>query len=132
MIDTQPDNPTVTPDSVDVPVPGEETEQSPSAAVTFQGNNYDLMGVVGVTIGGIMLLSCATLNMGFYCLPLVPVILGIVGLLSADESVDPARTRLLSWISLGAGGIIILAIIAFILLYLAIIGVAFMADSGGF
>jgi len=75
--------------------------------VTFRGNNYDLTAVVGVTIGGIVLASCGTCNLGLYFLPFVPLILGIIGLVNADESVDPKRTKLLSWISIAAGAAIL-------------------------
>jgi hypothetical protein len=107
-------------------------ETSSRPTVTFRGNNYDLMSVVGVTIGGVVLLSCATCNMGFYCLPLVPIALGAIGLAMSKESVDPDRTRLLSWLSLGAGAAIFALIFAGIALYIFFIIFAIAADSGGF
>jgi len=111
-----------------IPVP----PSSAASQVTFQGNSYDLMSVVGVTVGAVILFSCATLNFGFYCLPLVPLVLGGIGLASAKNSVDPDRTRLLSWLSLGAGAIIFGLIVLFILLYIILIFFAIVADSGGF
>src|SRR5688572_24915499 len=81
--------------------PALDPETTTKPPITFQGNNYDLAAVVGVTIGGITLLSCATCNLGFYLLPCLPLILGLVGLIAAKDSVNPERTRLLSWISIG-------------------------------
>jgi hypothetical protein len=56
--------------------------------------------------------------MGYYCLPILPIILGAVGLATAKDSVDPDRTRLLSWISIGSGAIIILLILILIAAYI--------------
>lgn len=112
--------------NLEPPVPGT------SPAVTFQGNNYDLMAVVGVTLGGAVLLSCFTLNMGYYCLPAVAVLLGAIGLATAKDSVNPDRTRLLSWLSIGSGAIILALILLFIALYVVFIVFAIAADNGGF
>jgi hypothetical protein len=100
--------------------------------VTFQGNSYDLAAVIGVTIGGMVLLSCLTCNLGYYCLPVAPIILGAIGLIAAKDAVDPDRTKLLSWLSLGAGVAVILLIVLFVAAYIAFIFFAVMADSGGF
>ena len=104
-----------------------------TAEITFRGNSYDLMSVVGVTVGGMTLLTCATCNMGFYCLPIVPIILGIIGLVAAKDSVDPERTKLLSWLSVGSGAVILILIAAFIIIYIAFVFFAVVAaESGGF
>jgi hypothetical protein len=113
-------------ESVDSAIP------MPKPSVTFEGNNYDLMVVVGVTIGAAVLLSCFTLNLGWYCLPIVPVILGGIGLATAKDSVNPERTRLLAWLSLASGGAILILIILGILAYILIIVFAIAADSSGF
>ena len=113
------------------PLP-EESEPASKPVVTFRGNNYDLASVVGVTVGGIVLFSCLTCNAGFYCLPIVPIILGIIGLVAARDAVDPDRTRLLSWLSVGSGVAILLLIILGIAAYFAFIFFVIMADSGGF
>lgn len=105
---------------------------TPQPDVIFKGNNYDLMSVVGVTIAGVMLFICATCNMGFYCLPLFPLVLGIIGLLTSKEAADPDRTRLLSWISIGVGGAIVLLIALIIVAYAGfIIFVLAMEGSSG-
>jgi hypothetical protein len=107
-------------------------EPASKPMVTFMGNSYDLTAVVGVTIGGAVLLSCLTCNMGYYCLPVVPIILGIIGLAAAKDSVNPERTKLLSWLSLGSGAIIILIIGLFIALYVAFILVMMAAEGNTF
>jgi hypothetical protein len=109
-----------------------EIKSSVRPTVTFQGNSYDLMSVVGITIGGVVLLSCATCNFGFYCLPFVPIGLGVIGLAMAKESVDPDRTRLLSWLSVGSGAVILALLVAGIALYIFFIIFAIAAESGGF
>ncbi|MCP4712378.1 MAG: hypothetical protein GY869_27465 [Planctomycetes bacterium] len=112
--------------------PGAEqasTETPSKPTITFQGNSYDLASVVGVTIGGVTLLTCATCNLGYYCLPIIPIILGIIGLISAKDSVDPERTKLLSWLSLGSGALIILLILFFVVAYIGLIIFAIAADN---
>ena len=123
-------NPTVENDE-ELPVPAASSAGT-SPTVTFQGNSYDLMAVVGVTIGGMVLLSCVTLNMAYYCLPVAAVVLGIIGLTTAKDSVDPERTRLLSWLSLGSGAIILALIILLIVFYLFFIIFAIASEGGGF
>ena len=98
--------------------------------VTFMGNTYDLLSVVTVVSGGLTLLSCLTCNMGYYCLPILPIVLGIVGVLSAQQSVDRERTRLLSWLGVAAGGIILLLFLVAVALYVGFIVV--MMVAGGF
>jgi len=120
-------------DDASIPVPQPESAGTNSApVVTFQGNNYDLMALIGVTIGGMVLISCFTLNLIWYCLPVVSVILGVLGLAMAKDSVNPERTRQLSWISLGMGGAVLGLIILGILAYVGIIFFAIAAEGGGF
>ncbi|MEW5959791.1 MAG: hypothetical protein AB1801_18860 [Chloroflexota bacterium] len=109
-----------------------EAETGSKPQITFLGNSYDLTAVVGLTIGAVVLLSCATCNLGYYCLPFVPIILGIIGLVAAKDSVNPDRTKLLSWLSVGSGAAILLLMFVFIALYVGFIVFAIMADSGGF
>jgi hypothetical protein len=116
----------------DQALPSDADESGPEPEVTFQGNSYDLTAVIGVTIGALVLLTCATCNMGFYCLPLIPIILGIIGLIAAKDSVNPERTKLLSWLSVGSGTIIFLLILLFVAIYIGLIIFAIIADNGGF
>jgi small-conductance mechanosensitive channel len=111
-------------------VVAEETRQKP--VVTFRGNSYDLTAVVAVTVAGVILLTCATCNFGFYCLPLVPIILGIIGLVSAKDSIDPERTKLLSWISVGTGAVIVVLVFLAVAAYIGFIIFAVAAQGGNF
>ncbi len=85
-------------------------------AVTFQGNSIDLASLGAMVVGLLSLFMCMSCNMGFYCLPVIPVILGLVGLISARQAVDVRRTRLWSWIGIGTG-----------LFFFLLIAVAFLA-----
>ncbi|MCB0165339.1 MAG: hypothetical protein KDI79_14010 [Anaerolineae bacterium] len=123
-----------TEDSLPVPKPSLPSEPEPSPSTTaakiFQGNSYDLVAFIGVVVGGMTLLSCATLGVGQYCMPLVPIILGIVGLVSAKDSLNPERTRQLSWLSIGAGGVILLLLLIFVGFYIALVVFGVAAENG--
>jgi hypothetical protein len=123
-----------TPVPVDASAPDSApiSEISSRPGITFQGNSYDLTAVIGVTIGAVVVLSCATCGMSFYCLPFIPIILGIIGLAAAKDSVDPDRTKLLSWFSVGSGAAILLLMFVFVALYVGFIVFTIMADNGGF
>jgi len=105
--------------------------------ITFLGNSYDVMSVVGVSVAGTTLFACGTCGTGFYCLPFIPVILGAIGLLSLKDSVNPERTKLLSWISIGVGAVFLLLLLLLILFYVVYFGFIFTviaseAGRGGF
>ena len=121
-------------DSLPVPKPSISSEPglppSSSGATIFQGNSYDLVAFIGVVIGGMALLSCVTLGMGQYCMPLLPIILGIVGLVSAKDSLNPERTRRLSWLSIGAGGVILLLLLIVVGVYIGLVVLGIAADNG--
>jgi hypothetical protein len=87
--------------------------------VTFMGNSYDLASLGALATGVVLLLMCLTCNQAAYCLPCVPLILGIIGLAMAKDAVDAERTRLWSWIGIGSTGVIAA------LIGLAIVGYAF-------
>ncbi|MBI9046529.1 MAG: hypothetical protein JEZ06_18710 [Anaerolineaceae bacterium] len=98
--------------------PIEEKNQKPEKTqVTFRGNSYDLASVIAVTTGALALLSCLTLYMGIYCFPLVPLVLGVIGLMTAKNSVDPRRTQILSWIGVGTGSFAFILVLLGILFY---------------
>ena len=62
----------------------------------------------------------------------MPIILGTIGLVAAKDSVDPERTKLLSWLSVGSGVVILLLIFLFVALYVGFIVLVIMAENGGF
>jgi len=126
----------VEPDAILASGEAADTSDGNRPTVTFRGNSYDLMSVITVTIAGVLLFVCGTCNVGFYCLPFIPVILGVVSLLSLKDAVDPERTRLLSWIGISIGtvfSLIILAIIAIYVLYVVFLFTIIASQgSGGF
>ena len=75
--------------------------------VTFMGNTYDLAALGALGSGALMLFSCLTCNIGYYCLPFIPLLLGLVGIVSAREAVNKERTQLWSWLGIGAGVIVL-------------------------
>jgi len=77
--------------------------------VTFMGNTYDLAALGALSSGVLVLFSCLTCNLGYYCLPFIPLLLGLVGIVSAREAVNKERTRLWSWLGIGAGIVVIVA-----------------------
>jgi hypothetical protein len=102
----------------------------------YRGNVFDISALVALATGLLTLFICGSMGYALYCLPLFPLILGIVGLATARKSVDPERTRLLSWVSVGAGGVILLIALAFIALWFVavlawIVVFPFMLQSGG-
>jgi len=90
--------------------------------VTFMGNAYDLTSVLAVVTGVLALVSCLSCGWAFYCLPVLPLILGVIGLLAAKQSVDAERTRLLSWLGIGGGGIGLIILLLGIVAYVAFLG----------
>ena len=107
------------------PFTGDETNHRP--AVTFMGNTYDLTAVAGAASAAVTIFACGTCGFGFYCLPLVPVILGAIGLLSLNDAVDPDRTKKLSWVSVGVGALFLSLIALLFLFYLVYFGFIFFA-----
>lgn len=92
--------------------------------VTFKGNTYDLMSLGSLVVGALILFSCLTCNLGYYLLPLISGALGIIGLLTARQSVEPERTRLLSWLGIAATGAVLFFILAAIVLYIGLVVIA--------
>jgi hypothetical protein len=136
--DTEEPVPTVPIDSpeIDQPLSADviDVAQSTGGArptVTFQGNTYDLSAVIGVTVSAFTLLTCMTCNFAYYLLPCLTIVFGIFGLVTASNAVDAERTKQLSWITIGAGLVIILLITVFMLAY---VGLFFLiaVSSGDF
>lgn len=101
--------------------PEQEREAQPRGRVTFRGNAYDLSSL-GAFAGGILVLaSCLTCGQVFYCLPVIPFILGLIGLVMARDAVDEDRTRLWSWLGIGGSGIALVLFIFAVVSYLAFI-----------
>ncbi len=90
-----------------------------AARAPFRGNAYDLAALGALGSGVLALLSCVTCNTVYYCLPLLPIALGAIGLVAAEQSLNARRTRTWSWIGIATGIVIILVALAAIVLYIA-------------
>ncbi len=109
--------------------PHDWTGQPDRPTVTFMGNTYDLMSLGALASGALMLFMCGTCNMGMYCLPLFPLALGAIGLLTASQSFNEKRTRQWSWIGLGIGAVVLVLIVAGFVIYIA--AFVLLAAAGG-
>lgn len=89
-----------------------------SAEVTYRGNSTDLSAIGALASSALLILTCLTCGSGIYCLPVVPLVLGLIGVLGAKRAVNKEQTRLFSWIGIGTGGLSILLIIAGFVAYL--------------
>ncbi|MBN1978757.1 MAG: hypothetical protein JW918_15270 [Anaerolineae bacterium] len=102
----------------------------------YRGNAFDITALIALATGLLTLLTCASMGYMIYCMPVIPLALGIVGLATARKAVDPERTRLLSWIGLGSGGVFLLMALAFFVIWLAVVAawvfimIPFMMESG--
>jgi hypothetical protein len=101
----------------------------PPPQVTFRGNSYDLISLGSLATGGLILFSCVTCGMGYYCMPVIAVVLGAIGVLGARQAVERERTRLWSWLGIAAGGFILLIMAAAFVLYIAFIILAATSAS---
>jgi len=116
------------------PEPAPVVETGPARpAVTFMGNTYDLVSLGALGSALLTAFLCLTLNYGIYCLPFLPIILGLIGVLSARQAVDTQRTRTLSWIGLGIGvGIVllvVLCIVGSIVMYILFFALIFATEG---
>ena len=127
MTEYSPD-PAIEPEPVLEPV-SEDAPPRERPTVTFMGNTYDLASMGALASGVLLLVMCLTCNMGLYCLPIVPLVLGIIGLVTAQQAVDEERTRLWSWIGLGTTGAVLLLIVLGIALYFGLIVFAAVATE---
>jgi hypothetical protein len=100
-------------------------------SVTFRGNTYDLISLGSLISGALLLFSCLTCNTGYYCLPLLSIALGAIGVLSARQSVEAQRTRLWSWLGIAAGGIVLLLIVLLVVCYIGFIVLAVATEEWG-
>ncbi len=115
--------PTPEPTERALPVPAVPSP-TPEPEKRYEGNSYDLYALIAGIVGITSLGLCFSGNMLLYCLPLIPLVLGIVALRNSSRSLDPSRTRTLGWIGVGAGtfGIAILVLFAlFMVVYLTFI-----------
>ena len=98
----------------------EVESERPKNEVTFMGNTFDLTALGAVAAAAMVIFTCGTCNTGYYCVPFFPLLLGIVGLITARNSVDSKRTRILSWIGVGTGGLFVIFLVLGLLLYIGL------------
>lgn len=82
--------------------------------VRYQGNDNDLLAFLSMTVGLITLSSCCG---AFYCLPFGGLLLGIIALMNAKDSINPRRARQHAWIGIGTGGCFVIIVLAIIAIY---------------
>ena len=128
IIDLSPDDIKSLPPSQGTPAPeaAELTPQPPplpgaAPRITFRGNSYDLAAFGSLISGVIVLGSCLTCNTIYYCLPVLPIILGLIGIVSSNQAVDARRTRTWSWIGIAAGVFFLALVLAAIALYIVFV-----------
>ena len=61
-----------------------------------------------------------------YCLPLLPLILGIVAVVAARRAAEPRRSRVLGWIGLGSGALTTLLLIALAVVWVVAMVLSFV------
>ncbi len=96
--------------------PGGASAATPPLLKTYQGNQYDVYALVAGTLGGSVLAMCLSGGAAYYCLPIAPLVLGIVALRHAKTAADPQRTRNLAWVGIAGGGLGMLLTLFVILL----------------
>jgi hypothetical protein len=87
----------------------------PIDAAPYRGNSTDVGALLAAVAGLLSLGQCFGLA---YVMPLLAFGLGLVGWLQAKDSIDPARTRLLSGVGMATGGVFVLAGLAVLTLCL--------------
>jgi len=94
----------------------------PRPTITFMGNAYDLTALGALASGLLVLFLCTTCSMGFYCLPFIPLALGLVGIIASRNAVDRQRTVTFSWIGLAIGIAILILLAGCVVAYFGLFG----------
>ena len=89
-------------------------ERDAVAAGVYTGNSTDLLGFIGLLVGGVSLVTCCGAG---YCLPLAGFVLSLVALINARHSLNPQRTRRMSLLGLLVSGVWVVIIAACIAIY---------------
>ncbi len=77
----------------------------------FQGNSIDVLALVAVVVGVVAF----SLNFGgVYLLPLIGVVLGLIVVIQAGQSLNKKRSATLGWVAIGTSAVGILIWIVFI------------------
>ncbi|MBP8972707.1 MAG: hypothetical protein KBH93_02435 [Anaerolineae bacterium] len=89
-------------------------ERDAVAAGVYTGNSTDLLGFIGLLVGGVSLVMCCGAG---YCLPLVGFVLSLIALINARRSFNPRRTRRMGVLGLLVSGVWVVIIAACIATY---------------
>ena len=82
----------------------------------YTGNRVDLGAFAAACLGAIVLISCVPcVNV---LTPVLGLLVGVVTLSEARRAVDPKRTRMLAWVGIGGGGLVILVTLGWLALAL--------------
>ena len=113
---------------VEYAAPAESGPARPAAI--FTGNWYDLAAMGAFASGLLAVFLCLTLNYGNYCLPFLPLVLGLIGVLMARQAVNSDRARLWSWVGLGIGialvALLVLCVVLYFGLFALTMGIPFL------
>lgn len=107
----------------------EPEQDKPEPQVTLRGNGFDLTALGALVSGALLLFLCFTCNLGFYCLPFVPLVLGIVGVVTSRRAVNRRQSELMSWLGIGTGTFAILAMIAGLALYFGLLVLVILSEG---
>ena len=89
-------------------------EREALAAGVYTGNSMDLVGLIGLLVGGVSLVACCGVG---YCLPVVGFVLSLVAVINARHALNPRRTRRLGVLGMLVSGVWVLVIAACIAIY---------------
>jgi len=116
-------------DEIEKILPSESPPPEDQPQATLHGNAFDLTSLGALASGVLLLFMCLTCNMGFYCLPILPFVLGIVGLVNARRAVNRQQSQTMAWIGLGSGGLALLLIAAGLVLYFGLMLVIILSEG---
>ncbi|MCU0519474.1 MAG: hypothetical protein MUF84_02100 [Anaerolineae bacterium] len=113
------------------PLKDEGFEVPSGGRETFRANGLDVTALGALASGLLVLVTCITCGQASYCLPLLPLVLGFAGLVTAKDAVDPKRTRLWSWLGIGSAAATILLIALAIAAYLSFVLLLIVFSDAG-
>ncbi len=106
--------------------PSDTTDES-----AFKGKTADMLSLGALITGLMVVLSCVTGGGAIYCLPLIPIGLGISALLMKRNAVDQNRTQMWALAGLGSGLVIIVLAVLSLICFAAMI-VWLAASTNGY
>lgn len=107
-------------------VPADQ-QNAGDGSTSFLGNSKDVNGLLSAVLALTALFSCCG---GVYCLPIIALALGAFAYANAEKAIDPARTRRLAGVGLGAAALMMVAIFVCIGVYMALFVAAVVSSPG--